>query len=170
MDFTTAPAIQEFPVQSAITEPAPHAEITLSEGEDTLTVKGFAWAGGGRAIIRVDVTVDGGATWTTATLEPRPSLTQPRPFGAYNREWAWRVWSAEVPLPKARPSPPHFRVSAPSSSHVQDKRGEVQVACRAWDTAYNTQPERTEHIWNLRGVVSNAWHRVPITVVDAQDE
>lgn len=104
-------------MQSAITEPKPNEAIALREGEDTLTVKGFAWAGGGRAIIRVDVTVDDGKTWTTAALEPSPSLEQPLPFGAYNREWAWRVWTAEVPLPKARR--PHSLCTVLFSTYVR---------------------------------------------------
>ncbi len=33
-------------------------------------VRGYAFSGGGQAVIRVDVSADGGATWTTATLDP----------------------------------------------------------------------------------------------------
>ena len=43
-------------------------------------------------------------------------------------------------------------------------------ACLAWpqvqatDESYNTQPEGAAAIWNLRGVVCNAWHRVQVEV------
>ena len=32
--------------------------------------QGYAWSGGGRGIVRVDVSADGGATWHTAQLAP----------------------------------------------------------------------------------------------------
>ena len=35
-----------------------------------MQVHGYAFSGGGQSIIRVDVSADGGATWTTADLEP----------------------------------------------------------------------------------------------------
>ena len=37
---------------------------------DDIQVHGYAFSGGGQSIIRVDVSADGGATWTTAELEP----------------------------------------------------------------------------------------------------
>ncbi|RLV62542.1 hypothetical protein DV515_00019207 [Chloebia gouldiae] len=49
VDFGAAPAIQELPVQSAITEPRPGAAVPAGE----LTVKGYAWSGGGREVVRV---------------------------------------------------------------------------------------------------------------------
>jgi sulfite oxidase len=33
---------------------------------------------------------------------------------------------------------------------------------RAYDTAANAQPERLESVWNFKGYMNNAWHRVPI--------
>jgi len=33
-------------------------------------VTGYAYSGGGQPIIRVDVSADGGASWTTAQLQP----------------------------------------------------------------------------------------------------
>ena len=30
------------------------------------------------------------------------------------------------------------------------------------DASYNTQPENMESVWNLRGVINNAWHHVNI--------
>ena len=35
-----------------------------------MKVRGYAYSGGGQAVIRVDVSCDGGQTWTTAELEP----------------------------------------------------------------------------------------------------
>ncbi|PNH03774.1 Sulfite oxidase, mitochondrial [Tetrabaena socialis] len=36
----------------------------------------------------------------------------------------------------------------------------VAVAVKAVDSSYNSQPDSVAGIWNLRGVVNNAWHRV----------
>lgn len=32
-------------------------------------MKGYAWSGGGRAIQRVDISIDGGENWMQATLQ-----------------------------------------------------------------------------------------------------
>ncbi len=132
VDFTKAPAIQELPVQSLISSPADGA--VFGEEEDTVTVQGIAWSGGGRAVIRVDVSVDGGATWKEAELERHSQ--RPR------RAWAWTLWEVTLPLQAA--------VS-------------TQLCCKAVDDSYNVQPDTTAPIWNLRGCLSNAWHRVNVT-------
>ncbi|XP_048687606.2 sulfite oxidase, mitochondrial isoform X2 [Caretta caretta] len=134
VDFATAPAIQELPVQSAITAPAPGATVPPRE----LTVKGYAWSGGGRGVVRVDVSLDGGRTWHVAELmgeEQRPG-----------RAWAWRLWRLTAPVPP--------------------DRTELDIVCKAVDTSYNVQPDTVEPIWNLRGVLSNAWHHVRVTVAE----
>nr|XP_006131248.1 sulfite oxidase, mitochondrial [Pelodiscus sinensis] len=133
VDFSTAPAIQELPVQSAITEPAPGAAVPPGE----LTVKGYAWSGGGRGVGRVDVSLDGGRTWHVAELKGEEQ--------APGRAWAWQLWQLTGPV-------------APGST-------ELDVVCKAVDASYNVQPDTVAPIWNLRGVLSNAWHRVHVTVV-----
>ncbi len=47
-------------------------------------VRGYAWSGGGRDVVRVDVSSDGGKTWTSAQLKKLPQ----RP----GRAWAWTLW------------------------------------------------------------------------------
>ena len=34
------------------------------------------------------------------------------------------------------------------------------ICARAWDCAANTQPEDPESVWNFKGYMNNAWHRV----------
>ena len=131
----------ELPVQSAIASPAAGATVDAADGE--LDVKGWAWAGGGRAVVRVDVSADGGATWHTASLgdgAQQPPL----------RAWAWTLWECAVPLPAAG--------------------GAVELAVRAVDAAGNAQPERPAPIWNLRGLNNNSWHRVGLQVVAEASE
>lgn len=56
VDWDSMPSIQELPVVSAI------ATARAEDGQ--LLVRGYAWSGGGRRVIRVDLTTDEGASWT----------------------------------------------------------------------------------------------------------
>ena len=40
----------------------------------------------------------------------------------------------------------------------------VEVWSKAVDSSYNVQPETFENIWNLRGVLSNAYCRLKLKV------
>lgn len=149
VDYKTAPAIQELPVQSAITVPADGAVVDRSEEE--VTLKGYAWSGGGREVVRVDVSVDGGKTWKIAQLKSSEKgesaeAAAPPPGQA----WAWKLWELTVPLP--------------------DDAEEMEVVCKAVDSSYNMQPDSILPIWNLRGVLSNAWHRVKVKIQEEQEE
>jgi len=150
VDYKTAPAIQDLPIQSAITIPA--ANAVLDEGSDEVNVRGYAWAGGGRGIVRVDLSGDGGKTWTTAQLQ--------RPDQALTRSWAWTLFSADVPLPINDPT------STDPANPLQTKH---EIICKAVDSSYNSQPDTTAPIWNLRGVLSTSWHRVPVFVPKSTD-
>lgn len=64
MDYSKAWSIQELPVQSAVLRPLPGEVLSGPSFE----VEGYAVSGGGREIIRVDVSFDGGKTWKEADL------------------------------------------------------------------------------------------------------
>ncbi|KAI1723667.1 oxidoreductase molybdopterin binding domain-containing protein [Ditylenchus destructor] len=134
-DFNSVPAIQEYPVQSAICVPAPNAKVNRENG--AIEVCGYAWSGGGRGIIRVEVSVDGGKTWESAALQQDPDQD-------LDHMWAWTLWRAEVKIPK--------------------EGDKFMLVCKATDRAYNTQPETATGLWNVRGLLHNAWHRVPIVI------
>uniref|UniRef100_A0A8C5MLY3 Sulfite oxidase, mitochondrial n=1 Tax=Leptobrachium leishanense TaxID=445787 RepID=A0A8C5MLY3_9ANUR len=135
VDFTTSPAIQDLPIQSAITEPHPGQEV-VPNSEGNLTLKGYAWSGGGREVVRVDVSLDGGKTWQVAELTGEKQKA--------GQAWAWKIWQLSVPMPS--------------------EAKELTILCKAVDSSYNVQPDTVAPIWNLRGVLSNAWHRVQVTV------
>lgn len=81
---------------------------------------GYSWSGGGREIIRVDVTTDNGETWTTATLVDRDEDSEKvlftlvsyeieravqisKPIQRFSenpsqRDWAWRLWEVDLPI------------------------------------------------------------------------
>ena len=142
-----APPIQEMPVTSAICEPAPGE--ALAPGATSAAVRGYAWSGGGRAIARVDVSADGGASWVTAEVTHAPEDASP----SRTRSWGWTLWSAEVPLPQ--PAATQEEPPAPRT---------LELICKAVDVAHNTQPERIAPHWNYRGLLNNAWHRVEVKV------
>ena len=68
--------------------------LTPDEGDEVpagaTTVTGYAFAGDDRTVVRVDVTADGGTTWTQADLDEQVS------------PWAWRFWRATLDLPPGR--------------------------------------------------------------------
>ena len=69
-------------MNSEILSPADGATVTAGEIE----VRGYAFAGEDRVITRVDVSPDGGATWTQATLD------------APDGPWTWQHWAVRVPI------------------------------------------------------------------------
>jgi len=124
-DWDNAESIQEMPVTSSICSCRP-----CPESADHVIVTGYAWSGGGKKIIRVDLTGDGGKTWVQAHSLKQDSARHPR-------HWAWTLWEGRV------------------------KRGEGgEVWSKAVDSSFNVQPESFENIWNLRGMLSNAYCRV----------
>jgi len=133
VDFSAAPSIQEMPVVSAI------CTHKVNDEEQSVTVSGYAWSGDGKGIIRVDVSADGGKTWTGAVLKDKGSEER------RNEVYDWTLWSATLPLPKG-------------GNDVK-----AEIVCKAIDSAYNTQPDSAEAIWNLRGLLNNAWHRVQVS-------
>jgi len=133
-DIAQIQSIQEQPVTSMILEPK---EGSTSELDD-ITVRGIAWSGGGRSIVRVDVTVDDGKTWHTAVLK-EGSEQHPA------RAWAWTFWECDVPKPEGL-----------------DDGDVVEICAKATDASYNSQPESIKHIWNLRGINNNSWPRVHV--------
>ncbi len=42
--------------------------------------------------------------------------------------------------------------------------GDHELCVRAWDSAANTQVEDARTVWNFKGYVNNAWHRVRVRV------
>ncbi|CAJ0602139.1 unnamed protein product [Cylicocyclus nassatus] len=137
LDWTTVHSIQEYPVQSAICIPAPESKVERVKGE--VDVEGYAWSGGGRGIIRVEVSGDGGKTWQTAELEQDEKQD-------LNHMWAWTFFRTSIKIPEGAKK--------------------MDLVVKATDRAYNTQPETSVGIWNVRGLINNAWHRVSVEVVD----
>ncbi|KAI0430120.1 Oxidoreductase, molybdopterin-binding domain-containing protein [Xylaria sp. FL1042] len=152
-DWDKYKSIQVMPITSAITRTRLKPEQPRTPGTQVpelaprattsgrvVQIEGYAYSGGGREIQRVDISLDGGANWDQAhllddTMQEKGSRT-----------WCWKRWKYEGILPEVK----------------DDANGEAKTTfvVKATDDAYNTQPETHKSIYNLRGNLATAWHRV----------
>ncbi|KAL0938751.1 oxidoreductase molybdopterin binding domain-containing protein [Colletotrichum truncatum] len=142
-DWSSAPAIQEMPVTSAI-RAVKMEEPSQGSGEGkTIRAEGYAYSGGGREIVRVDVSTDGGRTWRPANLIDDAASGK--------KAWCWKRWRYEGLVTDDRDE----------GAQREDERV-IDFVVKATDEAYNTQPESYESIYNVRGNLATAWHRIEI--------
>jgi len=132
--WDVTPAILELNVQAAITFPE---DGSMVEGGLPCFIRGYAIAGGGRRISRVDVSINRGNSWDTASLIQEKGSTS-----SGNHHWSWTLWSYKVD-----------QLPAP-----------CEIVCRAWDSAFNGM--QSEREWNLRGVMNNSWYKVKVLPVE----
>ena len=87
--WDVTPAVQEMPVNSVIIEPKD--ESTLQRSDDgTITIQGYALPSGDDGpVVKVEISVDGGSSWTDAEL-----LHHPR-----EGKWSWMLWKARLHMP-----------------------------------------------------------------------
>ncbi|CAK7234745.1 hypothetical protein SBRCBS47491_009052 [Sporothrix bragantina] len=121
-----------------------------------VALTGYAYSGGGREIIRVDVSVDGGRTWDQAVLldqKEKPydddeSKSKKNIVARGRRDFSWKRWRYEGALLGDTPT--------------------SEIVVKAIDSAYNTQPERHDGIYNVRGNLATAWHRVTVDITSGK--
>ncbi|KAK7462372.1 hypothetical protein VKT23_007973 [Stygiomarasmius scandens] len=77
-------SIQQMPVSSAIIFPL-DKKVIVHDGK--ITLKGWAYSGGGNWVQRVEVSNDGGSVWYAVNEE---NMTQ-------KHYHAWRLWSIDIP-------------------------------------------------------------------------
>lgn len=140
IDLEQMPSMTEASLFSGITHIETDSFDETPKAGQTVIVKakGWAWAGGGRNIVRVDITGDNSKTWTSANL----LQGKEQKFG---KAWAWTFWEAEVP------------------ATVQDD-GSIVLKSKSVDLAFNVQPESCQHTWNVRGLGNNSWYEKKLSV------
>ncbi|KOS23331.1 Sulfite oxidase [Escovopsis weberi] len=132
-----------------------------------LSLSGYAISGGGREIIRVDVSTDNGRTWAQARLLPDcvSRNGEPSPCRGHGA-WAWKRWRFDGSLPEEAFTEAEPQSQSQSQSQNQGLPGQgkrcTTLVVKATDEVYNTQPERQGSIWNVRGNLATAWHRVQV--------
>ena len=137
---------------------------TTETPAEPIAVQGYAYSGGGRAIARVDVSLDGGKTWGQADLVTDRDDDPSRG----NKSWAWQRWRFQgtLPAPSVNTTPSRASGDGGANKLTADaknrQRNCATVVVKATDDAYNTQPESHKGIYNVRGNLATAWHRVRV--------
>ncbi|KAK9903477.1 hypothetical protein WJX75_006549 [Coccomyxa subellipsoidea] len=126
--------INELNINAAISTPS-HDEIVPLTMQP-YTVRGYAYSGGGRKVIRCELSLDGGDTWRLADIQRHENATP------YNKFWCWVFWSVEVP--------------------AVDLLRSTEIRVRAVDSSNNLMPEKLT--WNLMGMMNNPHYRVKVHV------
>ncbi|KAG5973062.1 hypothetical protein E4U58_005717 [Claviceps cyperi] len=183
VDWDAAPAIQEMPVQSAITslqlgkwtKPSTEPHLLKNSGavnspsqstpEQEITMAGYAFSGGGRSIVRVDVSLDGGTSWDQAHILPDCVTKNGKPSPCQgNGSWAWTRWTfnGHIPLDSLKEKTPKSTEAKSTDTSNPSTRRCTTVLVKATDDAYNTQPDSHTATWNLRGNLASAWHRIQV--------
>jgi nitrate reductase (NAD(P)H) len=120
--------VQELNVNSVLFEP--HQDTVAVPG--ALSVTGYAYTGNGRALSRLEISIDGGKTWQQCRkLEFTPT--------EHGKLFSWVRFQHTVDF---------------------DPTEHKEIISRAWDCGANTQP--AEPVWNYTGMLNNSWYRVKV--------
>jgi len=125
--------INELNINSAVARPW-HDEVVELKKNVPYNMKGYAYSGGGRKVIRVEASLDDGKSWRQATIH---RFEKPNPYG---KHWCWVLWDLDV--------------------QIFDFLKCKEVLVRAWDSSQNGQPA---HItWNVMGMMNNCYFRIKV--------
>ncbi|KAF7713589.1 Nitrate reductase (NADPH) [Penicillium ucsense] len=143
-------AIYDLNVNSATVYPEHEERLDLTTSGELYTAKGYAYAGGGRRITRVELSLDKGKSWRLAEIkyaEDRYREYEGELFGGKVDMWqretcfCWSFWSLAIP--------------------VADLQDSDALLVRAMDDAMSVQPR--DMYWSVLGMMNNPWFRVAIT-------
>ena len=76
--------------EQLIAQPGHQELLPLTGKGQTYTVAGYCYTGGGRKVIRVEISTDGGETWSLTTITKRETPTE------YGKYWCWCFWEHEI--------------------------------------------------------------------------
>ncbi|QRW27770.1 nitrate reductase [Rhizoctonia solani] len=152
--------INDLNVNSAIAKPDHEERVEIPQPEDAkdlfYPIRGYAYAGGGRRITRVEISLDEGTTWTLAEITYPEDLYR---TVCYNDEsygtldlterdtcFCWCFWTFPISL------------SELSRSH--------SIMCRAMDESLALQ--QRDMYWNPTGMMNNWWFRIAVHRVEVE--
>lgn len=125
----------ELNINSSMAKPGHNETLSIAKNiGKPYDIVGYAYTGGGRAITRVEVSLDGGVNWELSTLDRKEKPTE---HGMY---WCWVWWTYQI--------------------QVADLVGVKEIWCRAWDESNNPQP--INPTWNLMGMGNNQVFRIKV--------
>ncbi|KAF9480637.1 nitrate reductase [Pholiota conissans] len=143
--------IRELNVNSAVACPDHDEVLDTTSASPTYTVKGYAYAGGGRRVARVELSSDNGDTWDLASITypedafRSASYTSDSVYGDLDLtdsdiSFCWCFWSYDIP--------------------VERLKGSNAIMVRGMDESLALQPR--DMYWNATGMMNNWWFRVCI--------
>ncbi|KAJ3572920.1 hypothetical protein NPX13_g4883 [Xylaria arbuscula] len=144
-------AIYDLNTNSATCYPAHNEILDLHGSPSAYNVRGYAYAGGGKRITRVEVTLDKGKTWILANVsypEDQYRLAAEGETlygGRVDISWrescfCWCFWDLDIPIPQLQAAD--------------------DIMVRAMDEAMMVQPR--DMYWSVLGMMNNPWFRVVI--------
>ena len=142
-------AIYELSTNSATAYPAHEEQLCLINGPEIYQARGYAYAGGGKRISRVELSLDQGTTWRLANIEypeDRYRDATGKLYGGKVDMWwressfCWSFWSLDIPTAQLA--------------------GSKDLLVRAMDEGMNIQPR--DMYWSVLGMMNNPWYRVVI--------
>ncbi|CAF1119601.1 unnamed protein product, partial [Didymodactylos carnosus] len=138
--------IMNLNINSVITSPHHNELLTIKQPDDTYTLQGYAYTGGNRKVIRVEVSFDEGLTFELTNIKHPELDCESNTNDLYFRPryWCWVFWS--------------FPVETRRLIHCQE------LIVRAWDSAQNSQPQSLT--WNIMGMMNNCYFSVKISRID----
>ncbi|KAI5996354.1 hypothetical protein EDD15DRAFT_2419061 [Pisolithus albus] len=156
--------ITELNVNSAIAKPDHNETLAvvkhLPSGDDvpSYSVRGYAYAGGGRRVTRVEVSLDEGTSWALADVEyPEDRFRQfchedptygTLDFSERDTSFCWCFWSFDV------------KYDALAQCNA--------LAVRASDESSTLQPR--DMYWHSLGMMNNWWFRVAVNKTENDNE
>ena len=154
-DTTTKHVFLDMPVTSIITNPTGNSVIDINinntndtsdvKNDQTVEISGIAYCGGGRGIIRVECSIDGGKNWHECELTGADQ--------EMGKQWCWTLWKCQVDIPES------------TMKEIEEKgQSQLDITCRAMDSSFNSQPSKWQHIDNGTYYGENIWHHVLVGV------
>lgn len=165
-------AIYDLNTNSAIAKPAHderlligsgggvHEEDASEERTPTYRFQGYAYAGGGRRVTRVEITLDRGRSWRLADVSYPEDDYRLAPEGEtlfggrLDMSWretcfCWCFWSLDIPI-----------VDLAGEGGGDGSSSTSDVMVRAMDEGMMVQPR--DMYWSVLGMMNNPWYRVVV--------
>lgn len=144
-------AIYDLNTNSATCFPAHDERLSLAQGLESYRVRGYAYAGGGKRVTRVEVTLDKGKTWMLANISYPEDKYRLAPEGdelyggRLDLSWrensfCWCFWDIDIPVPQLQSTD--------------------DILVRAMDESMMVQPR--DMYWSVLGMMNNPWFRVVV--------
>ena len=128
VDFKNKLPNQEKSIQTAIVTPVNGKD--LDSNTSSISVEGFAWSSS-EDVTHVDVSVDGGQSWTSAELTKSEGVAQ--------KNLSWTSWKVDVPIPLKH-------------------QGQLHIICMAANHSNDTKARLPGDSWNLGNNANSTSH------------